>query len=154
MFGRRVSSKRDFPAGRIGYLFQTPEEGFFAPTVREELGLAYRSLIGRAGEEEAVARALGEVGLEPGAYLGRSPYRLSQGEKRLVALASVLVLDAEVFFFDEPTMFLDGASRRKLRAALERIASRGASLVIASHDRPFLEGFADRIVALEHGKLV
>jgi len=154
IFGKRVSSRRDFPAGRIGYLFQTPEEGFFAPTVREEVALAHRNFVGAAGEDATVVRALGEVGLEPGTYLGRNPFHLSQGEKRLVALASVLVLDAEVFMFDEPTMFLDGASRRRLRAALERIESRGASCIIASHDGPFLEAFAGRVATLEHGKLV
>jgi energy-coupling factor transporter ATP-binding protein EcfA2 len=154
IFGRRISSKRDFPAGRIGYLFQTPEEGFFAATIREELALAHKILVKGTGEEAALVRALGDVGLEPDIFLGRNPFHLSQGEKRLVALASVLVLDADVFMLDEPTIFLDGASRRRLSAALERIESRGASCIIASHDGPFLEAFAGRVATLERGRLM
>ena len=153
LFGRRVASRRDFPAGRVAFLFQSPEEGFFAPTVREEVGLAYRSLVGGAGETEAVSRALSAVGLSPEEFLGRNTFRLSQGEKRLVAIASVLVFDAELFLFDEPTIFLDGAARRRLRAALDRLSARGATLVVASHDEDFLGECTDRIVALEKGRI-
>jgi len=153
LFGRRVASKRDFPAGRAAFLFQSPEEGFFAPTVREEVALAYRSLVGGAGETEAVSRALSDAGLSPETFLGRNTFRLSQGEKRLVALASVLVFEAELFCFDEPTIFLDGAARRRLRAALDRLSAHGATIVVASHDADFLGGCADRIVDLEKGKI-
>jgi energy-coupling factor transporter ATP-binding protein EcfA2 len=153
LFGKRVSSRRDFPAGRVAYLFQMPEEGFFAPTVREEVALAHKNFFGAPGEEAAVARALVEVGLEPGDYLDRNPFHLSQGEKRLVALASILVLGADVFMFDEPTIFLDGVARRRLRTALERMGSRGAPVIIASHDRPFLETVAGRVATITDGTL-
>ncbi|MCX5753836.1 MAG: ABC transporter ATP-binding protein [Candidatus Krumholzibacteria bacterium] len=149
LFGRRVASRRDFPAGRAAFLFQSPEEGFFAPTVREEVGLAHRSLVGGAGEAEAVSRALNAVGLSPEEFLGRNTFRLSQGEKRLVALASVLVFDAELFILDEPTIFLDGSARRRLRSALDRLSARGATIVVASHDEDFLGECADRIVHLQ-----
>ncbi|MFA4948994.1 MAG: ABC transporter ATP-binding protein, partial [Candidatus Krumholzibacteriia bacterium] len=154
LFGRRVASRRDFPAGRAAFLFQSPEEGFFAPTVREEVGLAYRSLVGGAGETEAVSRALNAVGLSPETFLGRNTFRLSQGEKRLVALASVLVFDAELFLFDEPTIFLDGAARRRLRSALDRLSARGATIVVASHDADFLGECTDRTLTLENGRLI
>ena len=154
LFGRRVAAKRDFPAGRVAFLFQSPEEGFFAPTVREEVGLAYRSLVGGAGETEAVSRALRAVGLLPEELLGRNTFHLSQGEKRLVALASVLVFDAELFCLDEPTIFLDGAARGRLRSALDRLSARGATIVVASHDADFLGQCTDRTVALENGRIV
>ena len=151
IFGRRVASRRDFPAGRAAFLFQSPEEGFFAPTVREEVGLAYRSLVRGEGETEAVSRALSDVGLSPEEFLDRNTFRLSQGEKRLVALASVLVFDAELFLLDEPTIFLDGAARRHLRSALDRLSARGATIVVASHDADFLGECAGRTVVLEKG---
>jgi energy-coupling factor transport system ATP-binding protein len=153
LFGRRVASRRDFPAGKAAFLFQSPEEGFFAPTVREEVGLAYRSLVGGAGEMEAVSRALNAVGLSSKEFLGRNTFRLSQGEKRLVALASVLVFDAELFLLDEPTIFLDGAARRRLRSALDGLSARGATLVVASHDEGFLGECTDRTVVLEEGRI-
>jgi len=154
IFGRRVASRRDFPAGRAAFLFQSPEEGFFAPTVREEVALAYRSLVKAGGEAEAVSRALGDAGLAPEEFLGRSTFGLSQGEKRLVALASVLVFDAELLCLDEPTIFLDGAARRRLRSALDGLSARGATVVVASHDERFLGECAGRMTALERGRFV
>jgi energy-coupling factor transporter ATP-binding protein EcfA2 len=152
VLGAPVRSRRDFPAGRVAFLFQSPEEGFFAPTVREEVGLACRSFA-RCGAEEAVARALDEAGLEQESFLARNPFHLSQGEKRLVALASVLALDASLVLLDEPTIFLDGAARRRFRSALDRLSSRGATVVMASHDDAFLRECMDRIVTLEGGRL-
>jgi energy-coupling factor transport system ATP-binding protein len=154
LFGRRVSSKRDAPAGRAAFLFQSPEEGFFASTVREEIGLARRRFAGAGGETAAVSRALSDAGLDPEEFLDRNPFRLSQGEKRLVALAAVLVIGADLYLFDEPTIFLDGAARRRLGAALDGLSARGAAIVVASHDEGFLGGSADRIVRLEKGSIV
>jgi energy-coupling factor transport system ATP-binding protein len=154
LFGARVRSRRDFPAGRVAFLFQSPEEGFFAPTVREEIALACRNLAGSGDPSDAAARSLTDVGLSPELFLDRNPFHLSQGEKRLVALASVLVLDARLFLLDEPTIFLDGAARRRLLSALDRLSARGATTVVASHDRSFLGECTDRIVALEYGRLL
>jgi len=154
LFGARVSSRRDFPVGSVAFLFQSPEEGFFAPTVREEVSLACRSLAGSGDKSDAAARALTDAGLAPELFLDRNPFHLSQGEKRLVALASVLVLDARLFLLDEPTIFLDGAARLRLLSALERLSARGAATVVASHDRSFLAGCTDRIATLEKGRLL
>ena len=153
VLGMRVASRRDFPAGRVAFLFQSPEEGFFAPTVREEVAFARRSFSGGGGAQRAVAEALAEAGLAPESFLERNPFRLSQGEKRLVALASVLVMEASLFLLDEPTIFLDGGARRRLGSALERLSARGATIIIASHDCAFLRECTDRIVTLENGRL-
>lgn len=153
LFGEAVGSRRDFPAGRVAYLFQSPEEGFFAATVGEEVSLGYRSLHGGDGGE-AASRALETVGLDPAEFIFRSPFSLSQGEKRLVAIASILTLDAELYLLDEPTLFLDGRARRMLGDALDGIISGGASLVIASHEQDFLEGCTDRIMVIEGGSVV
>jgi energy-coupling factor transporter ATP-binding protein EcfA2 len=154
LFGRPVKKRRDFPAGRIAYLFQTPEQGFFAPTVREEVALGHRSFHGAAGERDAVKRALEGVGLSPERFLDRSPFHLSEGEKRLVALASVLILDAPVLLLDEPTIFLDGRARRVLLDVLGSLAAAGTSVLIASHDRPLLDSFAERSILIEKGKIL
>jgi len=153
VLGMRVASRRDFPAGRVAFLFQSPEEGFFAPTVREEVAFARRSFSGGGGAQRAIAEALAEAGLAPESFLERNPFRLSQGEKRLVALASVLVMEASLFLLDEPTIFLDGGARRRLGSALERLSARGATIIIASHDCAFLRECTDRIVTLENGRL-
>lgn len=146
VLGARIRSRRDAPVGRCAVLFQTPEEGFFAPTVLEEVALAHRSFRGAVGSAAAAAAALEAAGLPPSSFGGRSPFRLSQGEKRLAALASALVVRAELLLLDEPTIFLDGAARARLLDAIERLRSEGTTLVVSSHDRRFLASIGARVV--------
>jgi energy-coupling factor transport system ATP-binding protein len=148
VLGNRIISRRDAPVGRFAFLFQSPEEGFFAPTVRGEVALARRAFHGDRGVEESVVAALEAAGLSPAAFLDRNPFGLSQGEKRLVAIASVLVIGAELLLLDEPTIFLDGAARARLLDLLVRLRAAGTTIVVASHDTRFLEPLCDRVVAL------
>ena len=148
VLGVRIRSRRDAPVGRFAFLFQSPEEGFFAPTVREEIALARRAFHGGEEVEGPVAAALETAGLPPAAFLDRNPFGLSQGEKRLVAVASVLVIGAELLLLDEPTIFLDGASRARLLDCLARLRAAGTTIVAASHDPRLLEPLCDRVVAL------
>jgi energy-coupling factor transport system ATP-binding protein len=154
LFGKRIAASRDFPAGRVAVLFQAPEEGFFSPTVRDEVGYGHRSFHGAAGLDRAVDGALAAVGLDPAQYGGRNPFRLSQGEKRLVAVASLLVLNAELLLLDEPTLFLDGSGRRLLGAALAGLVDAGATTFIASHESRFVGRFAKRRIGLAEGRIV
>ena len=151
LFGRSIRSRKDFPAGRVAFLFQSPEEGFFAPTVGEEVALANRRFGTGRTDEEAARDALGRVGLDPGIFMDRSPFHLSQGEKRLVALASQLSLPAELFLMDEPTLFLDGSARERLAAALDRISKGGATIAIASHDTSFVSSRTEMHIELAGG---
>lgn len=153
LFGERVRSRKDFPAGRIAVLFQSPEEGFFAPTVGEEVALGNRRFGAGPADDEAAREALGIVGLDPGIFMKRSPFHLSQGEKRLVALASQLAIPARIFLLDEPTIFLDGSARARLTAALEHLESEGVSLVVASHDTSFVTSLSGRNIELANGRV-
>lgn len=154
LFGRRVASTRDRPAGKIAFLFQTPEEGFFSPTVRDEVAFGYRSFHGTTGLDNAVQKALEAVGLDAEAFVDRNPFRLSQGEMRMVAIASLLVLPAEIFFLDEPTLFLDGTARNMVANALSGLRSRGITTMIASHEPRFIHSSAERCISLEGGYVV
>jgi energy-coupling factor transporter ATP-binding protein EcfA2 len=149
VLGNRIRSRRDAPVGRVAFLFQSPEDGFFAPTVGEEVALARLAFGGDRPVEVAVGEALALVGLPPAAFADRNPFSLSQGEKRLLAIASSLVIDAELVLLDEPTIFLDGAARARLRSLLERLHARGKTIVIASHDRPFLDHICDIVIELD-----
>ncbi len=151
LFGRSIGSRKDFPAGRVAVLFQSPEEGFFAPTVGEEVALANRRFGEGRTDEEAARDALGRAGLDPDLFMGRNPFHLSQGEKRLVALASQFALPARLFLLDEPTLFLDGAARVRLAEALDRLSASGAALVIASHDTRFVTSRSGRNMELARG---
>jgi energy-coupling factor transport system ATP-binding protein len=139
---------KDFQPGRSAVLFQTPEEGFFASTVEEEVALGYRSFRGEDGVKTAVREALDSVGLDFAEFAGRNPFTLSQGEKRLVAIASLLVIPAEIYLLDEPALFLDGSAGRAILRAVRRLAEREISLLIASHHRGFLAGTTVRSIHL------
>lgn len=102
-----------------------------------------------------VNRALEIVGLDPAAFARRQWYELSGGEVQRVALAARLVLKPKLLLMDEPTASLDAKSAELIHtAALSARHEYGASLVVASHDMPWLEALADHIHYLENGRLV
>ncbi|MDZ7859460.1 MAG: ABC transporter ATP-binding protein [Candidatus Krumholzibacteriota bacterium] len=149
VLGKDVSSAGDFQPGRVAVLFQSPEEAFFSPSVQEEVSLGYRSFKGNNGSTEAVKRALETVGLEYDSFRERNPFHLSQGEKRLCAIASVLVFRAQLYLFDEPALFLDGNSRRRLISALGSFKdSKETTSVIVSHEWEFLDAVTERVIQL------
>ncbi|KSW12068.1 energy-coupling factor ABC transporter ATP-binding protein [Pyrodictium occultum] len=131
--GRPLWSQLPGARRRIGLLFQNPDDQLFNPTVYDEIAYALRGLglPGRVIEErvERVARRLGIQGL-----LSRPPYRLSVGQRRLVALASILVYDPDVLLLDEPTANLDRAGVEKLFSIVREAAARGKTVIMASHD--------------------
>jgi len=112
-------------------------------------------LRGLPAPSEAVAQALALVGLPADEYAGRSWRQLSGGEARRVALAARLALRPMALLLDEPTAGLDRASTEHVKAAaLAARESYGATLVIVSHDLPWLESCADVLLTLEDGRIV
>lgn len=134
---------------RIGFAFQFPEQQFFCETVRDELLFAAKNFRTDMGDENCLA-ALSSVGLSA-AFLSRSPFSLSMGEARRVALASILVLDPDVFLLDEPTAGLDGFGMELVSSLLEQLRTKHKTLVFASHDRDLVERVATRTITLADG---
>lgn len=135
---------------RSVYLHQHPF--LFAATVAYNVGFGCARLgLSRAAREERVAAALARVGL---AGFGRRRHRaLSGGEAQRVALARALATGADVFLLDEPTASADTVSARLIVKVLEEEAARGATILIATHEKSLVEGFAARIIRLEGGRL-
>ena len=135
---------------RVGLVFQNPDDQLFMPNIFEDIAFGPRSF--GCDEEEterrvnAVMTRLGIEGLAK-----RSPLKLSGGEKRLAAIATVLAMDPEFLLFDEPTAFLDPRARRKLTATLSDLPQ---GKLIATHDLEFAEGLCTRVLLLQNGKLV
>jgi energy-coupling factor transport system ATP-binding protein len=130
------------PAGRTAYLPQDPAALLHQPTVREEVQLT----ISRTAGREAVADLLLEMGLSS---LGeRYPRDLSGGERQRAAIAAVIAGPPELALLDEPTRGMDGAARRSLVAAVDRLAAAGAAVVLATHDEELAASVADRVVEL------
>ncbi len=141
---------------RVGLVFQMPEEHFFSETVYDEIAFAPRNL----GFEESkvqvrVTEALEEVGLETRTLLNRHPFQLSSGQKRLVALASVLSLKPEVLILDEPTAGLDSSGRRNLYSLLTKLnRSKRLTVLICTHHLDEAAALADTVIVLQHGRLI
>jgi energy-coupling factor transport system ATP-binding protein len=86
--------------------------------------------------------------------LDRSPYRLSEGEKKRIAVASVLTVRPPLLVLDEPTIGQDGRLREALAVLLTKLAERGCTTVIATHDLEFAQAVAERWIVLHDGKVV
>jgi energy-coupling factor transport system ATP-binding protein len=137
---------------RVGLVFQFPEAALFAPTVEEDVAFAPRRL-GLDEEEvrQRVGESLGLLGV--GDLAGRSPFALSGGEKRRVAIAGVLAMGPEVLILDEPTAGLDPATRGELLALIRHLRDAGVSVVLVSHDLDEVAEVADRVCALQEGRV-
>ena len=137
---------------RIGLVFQFPEAALFAPTVEEDVAFAPRRL--GLDEDEVRERVRGSLGLlGVGDLAGRSPFALSGGEKRRVAIAGVLAMGPEVLILDEPTAGLDPATRGELLALILHLRDAGVSVVLVSHDLDEVAEVADRVCALHDGRV-
>ncbi|MDR1649986.1 MAG: energy-coupling factor ABC transporter ATP-binding protein [Synergistaceae bacterium] len=134
---------------RVGMVFQNPDDQLFMPTVYEDVAFGPRNcgmpedqMEGRADE---VLRRLGIFHLK-----NRMSHRLSGGEKRLAALAGVLVMNPSILLMDEPFSFLDPRSQRRLREILESLPQ---SMLIATHDLETAKKFCRRAILLKTGYL-
>ena len=135
---------------RVGLVFQFPESALFAPTVEEDVAFAPQRL-GLDEEEvrERVGESLRVLGAEDLAE--RSPFALSGGEKRRVAIAGVLAMGPEILILDEPTAGLDPATREELLSLIRNLRRAGISVVLVSHDLDEVAEVADRVCALQGG---
>ncbi len=138
---------------RVGLVFQNPDAQLFNPTVFDEVAFGPLQLGWTTAEvRERVADTMGRLRIAD--LADRSPQRLSGGEKKRVALASVLVMDPEVLLLDEPTAALDPRSRSEVIDLVAAWAGGSKTVVVATHDLHALEELADRCCVLQAGQLV
>lgn len=138
----------------IGLVFQFPEAQLFEETVYRDIGFAPRALgFSEKATDQAVRMALEQVGLDFEQYHARSPFQLSGGEKRRVAIAGVLAMNPEVLVLDEPTVGLDWESSRRIEKIMIELHRAGKTIVFVSHDMDFVARIANRIVVLFQGRI-
>lgn len=138
---------------RVGMVFQNPEVQLFNPSVFDEVAFGPLQL-GYTSREvrERVEASLEEMQI---AHLRhRAPHRLSGGEKKKVALASVLVMDPEVLLLDEPAAALDPSSQSEIYKLLADWSDGRKTVVMATHDLDSLEEIADRCCVLREGTII
>jgi cobalt/nickel transport system ATP-binding protein len=138
---------------RVGFVFQNPDVQLFNPTVFDELAFGPLQL---GWDKDRIRARVGETLARFGiAHLkDRAPHRLSGGEKKRVALASVLILDPEVLLLDEPTTALDPESQSAMIQFLVDCRNTGRTVVTATHDLDIVDVIADRALVLAEGRLV
>lgn len=137
---------------RVALVFQNPDVQLFNPTVFDEVAFGPVQLsLPKQEILERVEQALQVMRIEH--LRDRPPYRLSGGEKKRVALASVVVLDPEVILLDEPTSALDPRSQSQLIDFLQNWKGSAKTIITATHQLEILDELADRLVVLEEGKV-
>src|SRR5690348_2547045 len=141
---------------RVGLLFQFPEAQLFAATVYDDVAFGPRQLgLSSSAVRARVSWALDAVALgHDDALLARSPFALSGGQRRRVALAGVLAMRPQTLALDEPSAGLDAEARAELYAQLRALRrENGLTLVLVSHDMSEVAELADQIVVLAEGEL-
>lgn len=141
---------------RVGLLFQFPEGQLFAPTIGEDVGYGPSRLkLKREEVQERTRWALRAVALpDDDAFLSRSPFALSGGQRRRVALAGVLSMRPRIVVLDEPSAGLDAEAREEIYATLRELRTReGLTLIVISHDMSEVAALADTTLALRDGRV-
>jgi cobalt/nickel transport system ATP-binding protein len=135
---------------RVGIVFQDPDDQLFMPTVRDDVAFGPANL-GLRGEEldRKVAGALEAVGMAE--HADRPPHHLSFGQRRRVAVATVLAMDPEILVLDEPSSNLDPASRRELA---DIVLGLGLTVLMVSHDLPYALELCPRSLVMNGGVIV
>lgn len=135
---------------RVGIVFQDPDDQLFLPTVAEDVAFGPANL-GLRGEALAarVRSALARVGMAE--FADRAPHHLSYGQRRRVAVATVLAMEPEILVLDEPSSNLDPASRRELADVLRGL---DVTILMVTHDLPYALELCPRSVVLSDGVIV
>ncbi len=151
VFGVPRAAERDFHEvrRRVGLLFQDADDQLFCPTVAEDVAFGPLNLgVPRDRVRQVVSETLDAVGLA--GYEHRITYKLSGGEKRLVALATVLAMQPEVLLLDEPTSGLDEQATQRLT---ELFALLPHAMLVASHQQEFCRRVTNSAVTLVEGRI-
>jgi cobalt/nickel transport system ATP-binding protein len=135
---------------RVGLVFQDPDDQLFMPTVREDVAFGPLNMGEPPSAVEArVDETLRSVRMEHVAE--RPPHQLSMGERRRVAIATVLAMQPQLLVLDEPTANLDPRARREL---LEVLTTIERTMLVVTHDLPFAAQLCERAVILSRGRIV
>ncbi len=135
---------------RIGLVFQNPDDQLFMPLIYDDIAFGCRNF---GLTEDAVNKRVDETLkiLNIGHLRERSSLKLSGGEKRMAAIATVLAMEPSILLFDEPTAFLDPKAKRLLAASLRKLPH---TKIIATHDMAFAAEICNRVIVLKNGKMM
>ena len=138
---------------KVGLVFQFPEYQLFEESVEKDVAFGPKNF--GASNEEALKQAheaLQVVGLDPSFYQ-RSPFELSGGEKRKVAIAGILAIHPQILIVDEPTAGLDPRAAEETMALFTRIHQEGTTVILVTHDMNLVLHYAEQVIVMENGQV-
>ena len=138
---------------KVGIVFQEPDDQLFSASVFQEISFGILNL--GVDEERArneVEQVIRKLGITP--FRDRPAHALSGGQKKLVAIADILVMHPEVLILDEPAASLDPKHRNLVRSIVEGLSEKGMTILMATHDVDYAYAWADEIVLLHEGKVL
>jgi energy-coupling factor transporter ATPase len=140
---------------KVGLVFQFPELQLFEDTVYDDIAFGPKNL-GMSEEiiDQNVRNSMRKMGLGFDGFASRSPFSLSGGEQRKVAIAGILALDPEVLILDEPTCGLDSKSSEEMKKLLRDLNSAGVTVILVSHNMDLIAELAEKIILLDQGKVI
>lgn len=139
---------------KVGLVFQFPEYQLFEESVEKDVAFGPRNF--GLSKEEALKKAhdsLKQIGLDESFYK-RSPFELSGGEKRKVALAGILAIEPEILIVDEPTSGLDPFSAKEVMKIFKKINETGVTIIVITHDMNLVLEYADNVLLVNDGKII
>jgi energy-coupling factor transport system ATP-binding protein len=140
-------------ARKVGFVFQNPDHQLFCETVKEEVAFALRNMgFQKDVIEKRVEWALNLLDIAK--YREASPFTLSGGERKRVALASVLAFDPDYLILDEPTIGQDYSQKERLRHLVLQLNQQGKTIIIVTHDVEFVAECKPRIILMSKGRIL
>lgn len=140
-------------AGRVGYVFQNPDDQIFKNRVLDEVMVGPLNL----GKDKAAARKNALDALETAGLLevqDENPYDLDLADRKMVAIASVLAMEPQVLILDEPTIAQDAGGRRRIGSIVRKLEKEGKMVLAILHDMDFAAEYFERIIVMAHGRVL
>ncbi len=139
-------------AQKIGIVFQYPEDQIFEAAVFDEVAFAPKNMkLDKYEIQKRVKNALDFVNIDE-SYYNKSPFELSGGEKRRIAIAGILAMEPEILVFDEPMAGLDPKGRKEILKNIKALTDRDITVLLVSHSMEEAAEIADRIIVMENGR--
>ena len=154
ILGEEVSKKTlNSVRKKSGFLFDYPDHQLFLTSVYEDISFGLKNLgMGRGEIEAAVDRILKKLNIEH--LKDYSPYQLSLGQKKICAIAGVLVMEPEIIVCDEPFSGLDSKVKAAFKAILDDFSKEGKTIIFSTHDQDFCYEWADNVYVMNEGELI
>lgn len=151
---KRRSKKLFLLRKKVGMVFQFPEYQLFEENVLKDVMFGPKNFGLKEDEAKKVAiKALNDVGI-PESYFKKSPFELSGGEKRKIAIAGILASNPDIIVLDEPTAGLDPSSKLEIMDLIKKLNVGGKTVILVTHDMDVVMNYAKKVVVLNDAKLI